>query len=54
MGNGDWVRNQQCPLQKNEFNECGEVFIDLGNLESSHDTCRFTNGNESRINMVGD
>lgn len=33
--------NHQCPLQKDELVKFGEASVDLGNLESFHDTCRF-------------
>lgn len=39
--------NHQCPLQKDELVRFGEVSIDLGNLESFHDTCSFFDGRES-------
>lgn len=53
MGNGVWICDQQCPLQRGKLDEFREVFINLGNLESFHDfyTCGFTDGNESYINM---
>lgn len=30
--------NQECPLQKDELDEFGEVIIDSSNLKSFHDT----------------
>lgn len=51
VGNGVWMCDQQCPLQRDKLDEFREVFVNLGNLEGFYDLyiCGFTDGSKSCI-----